>query len=74
MNKSLRPIHLLWRALFTKLTIHTHNTLGIQQTNQSSDIAVSIESVDRSSSDPEDALEVNFYYYIFDEVRAKGLA
>jgi hypothetical protein len=37
-------------------------------------MAVSIESVDRSSSDPEDALEVNFYYYIFDEVRAKGLA
>jgi len=62
MNKSLRPIHLLWRALFTKLTIHTHKTLGMHPTNQSSDIAVSIESVDRSNRDPEDSLEVNFYY------------
>lgn len=74
MNKSLRPTHLLWRALFTKLTIQSQKTLGMQPNNQSSDMAVSIESVDRSSSDPEDALEVNFYYYIFDEVRAKGLA
>ena len=56
------PAIFFGEAFFTKLSIQSHKTLGIQPTYQSSDMAVSIESVDMSSSDPEDALDANFYY------------